>query len=341
MIKFRAALAVAGVLVLAAGCSSTSSSDSSTPVAPESSAPSASASMDGGEPTRITYIPGVQGDAFFATSVCGAQDAAAENNVDLDVQVPAEFSAQAEVPIITAVIASKPDGMIVFPDDPVGVTAALKQAQDEGIEVHTLSADVEDTSARSFNLKQDLGIGGTLAGEEMAKLLGNEGATFVINVKPGIGTTDAREAGFKAAIEAVPGMTYVGQRFGNNDPTESAKQVTAALQANPEIKGIYATNIFAGLGAITALKQMDLAGKVRLIVHDTAPEEVEALESGLVDGLIATNAYSYGHSAVEAMLQSLDGQEPSVELPEEVFVTKANLNDPDIQRQYIYKNSCS
>ncbi len=336
MIKFHAPLALVGVLFLAVGCSSTEGASSSTSDAAESAA-----STETSEPTRIAYIPGVQGDAFFATSVCGAQDAAGDNNVDLDVQVPAEFSAQAQVPIITAIIASAPDGMIVFPDDPVGITAALKQAQDEGIVVHTLSADVEDKSARSFNLKQDLGVGGTLAGEEMAKLLGDSGATFVINVKPGIGSTDAREAGFRAAIEAVPGMTYVGQRFGNNDPTESAKQVTAALQANPEIKGIYATNLFAGLGAITAIKQMDLVGKVRLILHDTTTEEVEALESGAVDGLIGTNAYSYGYSAVEAMLQSLDGQEPTVTLPSEVFVTKANLNDPDIQAQYIYKNACS
>lgn len=331
MIKFRTALAIAGVLVVATGCSSTSGSSSS----------SSEAATENAKPVRIAYIPGVQGDAFFATSICGAQDAAAENNVELDVQVPAEFSPQSMVPIIGAVSASNPDGMIVFPVDPVGVTAALQQAQADGIVVHTLSADVTDQSARSFNLKQDLGIGGTLAGEEMAKLLGNSGTTFVINVKPGIGTTDAREAGFKAAIEAVPGMTYIGQRFGNNDPTESARQVTAQLQANPEITGIYATNIFAGLGAITALKQLDLVGKVRLILHDTAPEEVEALEAGLVDGLIATNAYAYGNSAVEAMLQSLDGQEPTVSLPAEVFVTKDNLNDPDIQKQYIYKNDCS
>ena len=76
---------------------------------------------------------------------------------DINVQIPAEFSAQAEQPILSAVIANKPKGIIVFPDDPVGITAKLKEAKDAGILVHTLSADIEDKTARSFNLHQDLG----------------------------------------------------------------------------------------------------------------------------------------------------------------------------------------
>ena len=330
---FHRVIAGAGVLLVVAACSSNNSNS-----APTQSGSASSASASG---ANVAYIPGVQGDAFFATSVCGAQAAAKAENIKLNVQVPANFSAQSEQPILTAVLASKPKAMIVFPDDPVGITAMLKQAQSQGIIVHTLSADITDTTARSFNLHQDLGVGGKLAGQELAKALNNTGSVFVINVKPGISTTDAREAGFKSAIATVPGMTYVGQQFGDNDPTESAKRVTAELQSHPEIKGIYATNIFAGLGAITALKQLNLVGKVLLILHDTGPQEVEALQNGSAYGLIGTNAYQYGYQAVEAMKQAIEGGTPTVTLPPEKFVTKANLSNPEIQQQYIYKNSCS
>ncbi len=288
----------------------------------------------------IAYIPGVQGDSFFSTSTCGALAAGKDLGFDIDVQVPTEFSAQAQQPILSAVIANKPKGIIVFPDDPVGITAKLKEALDAGIVVHTLSADIEDQTARSFNLHQDLGIGGELAGEEIAKVLQPGDAVFVINVRPGIGTTDAREAGFKKAVTAA-GLTYVGQEFGDNDPTESAQKVSAALTAHPEIKGIYATNIFAGQGAVTAVKQLGLVGKVTIIMHDTAAPEVSALEDGSGYGLIGTNAFQYGYQAVTAMSQELAGGTPSAELPPEKFITTANLNDADVQQQYVYKDSCA
>jgi ribose transport system substrate-binding protein len=288
----------------------------------------------------IAYIPGVQGDSFFSTSVCGALDAGKALGYNIDVQVPAEFSAQAQQPILSAVIANKPKGMVVFPDDPVGITAKLKEAVDAGILVHTLSADIEDKTVRSFNLHQDLGIGGELAGEEMAKALKPGDKVMVINIKPGIGTTDAREAGFKKAAEA-GGLVYVGQEFGNNDPTESARKVSAALTANPDIKGIYGTNIFSAQGAITAVKQLGLTGQVLVIMHDTAAPEVAALQDGSAFGLIGTNAYQYGYQAITAMDQEIKGQTPSASLPAEKFVTLANLNDADVQQQYVYKDSCS
>jgi ribose transport system substrate-binding protein len=288
----------------------------------------------------VAYIPGVQGDSFFTTSTCGAIAAGKELGFNIDLQVPSEFSAQAEQPILSAVIANKPKGIIVFPDDPVGITAKLKEARAAGILVHTLSADIDDKSARSFNLHQDLGIGGELAGQEIAKVLGKGDAVFVINVKPGIGTTDAREAGFKKAATAA-GLTYVGQEFGENDPTKSAQKVSAALTAHPEIKGIYATNIFAGEGAVTAVKQLGLVGKVTIVMHDTADPEVAALKDGTVYGLIGTNAYQYGYQAVTAMSQEIGGKTPSVMLPPEKFITKANLNDANVQQQYVYKDSCS
>jgi ribose transport system substrate-binding protein len=288
----------------------------------------------------IAYIPGVQGDSFFATSVCGALDAGKKLGYNIDVQIPAEFSAQAEQPILSAVIANKPKGIIVFPDDPVGITAKLKEAQDAGILVHTLSADIEDKTARSFNLHQDLGIGGELAGQELAKVLKPGDAVFVINIKPGIGTTDAREAGFKKAVTAA-GLNYIGQEFGNNDPTESARKVNAALLAHPEIKGIYGTNIFSAQGAVTAVKQLGLEGKVLIVMHDTAAPEVAALQDGSVFGLIGTNAYQYGYQAVTAMDQEIKGGTPAATLPAEMFITKDNLNDANVQQQYIYKDSCS
>lgn len=330
MRRLLVATSVLAMLALSA-CSSAESSSGA------SGGSSSGASAKG---SRVGYVAGVEGDAFFATAVCGAQDAAKQESINLDVQTPSQFSPQAEVPLIEALIAKKVKALIVFPDDPVGVTATLKVAQQDGIVVHTMSADTTDKSARSFNLHQDLSLGGEVAAQELAKAIGGKGAVWVINRSPSPGPTFKREAGFKKAIAAFPGVKYLGQGFGNNDLTQSAQQVSAELQAHPEIKGIYAVNQNSGMGAVAAIKQLGLTGKVFLVLHDTAPTEVEALRSGVVYGLIGTNAYQYGYQAVEAMKTAIEGQTPSVIVPPEIFVSRANVDDPSVQKQYIYKKAC-
>lgn len=289
----------------------------------------------------IAFIPGVKGDAFFETAVCGAEAAADELGVDLEVQLPTQPSAQAQVPIIDAVRTRGTDGLIVFPNDPVGVTSSLQQAKDEGIEVFTFSADTEDTSVRSVNITMDLSIGGEVAARELAALVDEDGQVFVMNVQPGVTTTDAREEGFRRGLSDFPDMEYLGQQFGQNGPTKSAELTAAMLKANPELAGVYATNVFSGQGVISALRESDPEKQVRAILHDTAEQEVDALRAGYVDALIGTNAYQYGYQAVSAMVKSLDGEEPKYDIPPERLITAEDLDDETVAKEYIYGTSCN
>jgi len=303
--------------------------------------PSAGTGASPGTAWSITYIPGVKGDSFFATTVCGAQAKAAELGVSLDVQLPPEFSAQAELPILQAAVQRGSNGIIIFPDDPVGLTAAMKEAQAAGVKVHTFSADVTDPTARSANVHLDLSVGGELAGEKLAEALGGTGKVFVMNVIKGISSTDARQAGFERAMAKYPGITYLGGLFGNNDPTKSAEVTAALIQANPDLTGIYATNIFSGLGAINAVRQAGLTDQIKVILHDTAGPEVEALRSGDVIGLIGTNAFQMGSEAVSAMVKDLNGEAPDYSIAQELYITKDNIDDPTVQQENVYKDTCS
>ena len=53
-------------------------------------------------------------------------------------------------------------------------------------------------------------------------------------------------------------FTYLGVQYSHNEPATAAQLVTAALQKDPDIVGIFATNLFAAEGSATGVKQ---AGK--------------------------------------------------------------------------------
>ena len=77
---------------------------------------------------------------------------------------------------------------------------------------------------------------------------------YVINVKPGISTTDLREQGFVEKAKEL-GLTYVGRDYSNDKPETAAAKVKAALAKNPDIKGIFATNLFSAEGAATGVRE--------------------------------------------------------------------------------------
>ena len=81
------------------------------------------------------------------------------------------------------------------------------------------------------------------------------GEVLVVNVKPGVSTTDQRQAGFEAAAKADPKYKYVGMQYDQDNASIAAQVTLAALQKNPGIVGIFATNLFSAQGAATGIRQ--------------------------------------------------------------------------------------
>ena len=78
----------------------------------------------------------------------------------------------------------------------------------------------------------------------------------------------------------------------DNDTASLAAQVTlAALQKNPGIVAIFATNLFSAEGAATGIRQAGKSGKVKIIGFDAEPDEITALQQGTVQALIAQQPY--------------------------------------------------
>jgi ribose transport system substrate-binding protein len=286
---------------------------------------------------KMTLIAGVKGDEFYITMNCGAQAKAKELGVTLDFQGPDKFDAGLQTPVVNAVAAKKPDAVLVAPTDTKAMYAPIKQLADAGTKVALVDTTLEQADFAVSQIASDNEGGGKAAADTLSKLIGGKGKVFVVNVKPGISTTDARGKGFEAGAKAA-GLTYVGQEYDDDDPAKAASVTKAALAKNPDLKGIFATNLFSAEGAASGIREAGKLGKVKIVGFDAGPKQVEDLKNGIVQALIAQKPAEIGADGVQQAYNALTGKPTEKQIGTgSVAITKDNLAE---NAAALYKPSC-
>ncbi|MDQ5832862.1 MAG: ABC transporter substrate-binding protein [Actinomycetota bacterium] len=291
----------------------------------------------GGGGYTMTLIAGVRGDEFYITMNCGAQEEAKKQGVELDFQGPDQFDASLQTPIVNAVTQKKPDAILIAPTDTKALYVPIKQAADAGIEIVLVDTTLEQADLAVSQIASDNIGGGREAATALADLIGGEGKVFVNNVNPGISTTDLRAQGFEEQAKKL-GLDYLGQQFNDDDPAKAAAITKAQLAKEPDLKGIFATNLFSAEGSASGLREADKLGDVKIVGFDAGPKQIEDLNGGLVQALVAQRPAEIGKLGVQQAVAALDGKATKKEIGTGfVTLTKDNLKEnPDIP----YKSSC-
>src|SRR3954469_11946538 len=255
---------------------------------------------------KMTLIAGVKGDEFYITMNCGAQAEAKKLGVKLDFQGPDEFDASQQTPIVNAVAAKKPDAVLIAPTDTKALYAPIKQMADAGTKIVLVDTTLDQPDMAVSQIASDNQAGGETAAKALTDLIGGKGKVFVVNVKPGISTTDAREKGFVDGAKAA-GLDYVGREYSNDKPEQAAAKTKAALQKNPDLKGIFGTNLFAAEGAATGVREAG-AKNVKIVGFDAGAKQVQGLKEGVGQALSAQKPADIGSQGVQQAYNALTGK---------------------------------
>jgi ribose transport system substrate-binding protein len=291
----------------------------------------------GGGGKDLTLIAGVKGDEFYITMNCGAQAEAKKLGASLNFQGPNEFSADQQTPIVNAVAAKQPDAVLVAPTDTKAMYAPIKQLADGGSKVVLVDTTLENADLAVSQIASDNEGGGREAASTLAKLIGGSGKVFVVNVKPGISTTDLRAKGFEEGAKEA-NLDYIGQQYSQDDPAKAASIVKSILARNPDLKGIFATNLFSAEGAASGLKEAGKLGDVKIVGFDAGPKQVEDLKDGLVQALIAQRPAQIGSLGVQQAMAALEDKPTKKKIATGfVSITKDNL---DQNQDALYKATC-
>jgi ribose transport system substrate-binding protein len=295
----------------------------------------------------IALVPGLTTDAFYITMRKGAEAAAKAVGADLVFQGAPEFNPVQQLPVLDAVMAKKPDAILIAPTDKVQLVEPLRKANSAGIPVITvdtfIGSGVYQTGAGSVDfplsyIASDNVLGGRMAARALAAAIGDKGKVFVSNVKPGISTTDQREQGFKDEMKSHSGITVLDTQFNDDDANKAASQLQSVFARNSDLAGVFGANLFSALGSANGVKQAGQSGKVRVVAFDAPTSIVDNLKSGLVDLAIAQHPAEIGYFGVMAAYAHLTGQSiPTAIGTGFTVMDKTNIDKPEVAR-FVYQN---
>ncbi len=262
-----------------------------------------------------------QNNPFFVTLIEGAKEAADAAGVSLTV-VDAGDDVTKQVSDIEDLIAKDISVLIVNPVDSDAVTGAVQAAKDKGVCVISVDRAVNGVEI-DCQIASDNVLGAELAtqyivdqvgeGAKVAELQGTSGASAAID----------RGTGFHNIADAK--LDVVASQVANFDRTEGMSVMENILQANGDIKAVFAANDEMALGAVEAVSG---AGKNVIIVgFDATDDAIAAIKEGRMAATIAQQPDLIGSTAIENALKLIGGESIPSSIPVEVtLITKENAN---------------
>ena len=288
----------------------------------------------GGGKRVIAVIPKGVSHFFWQSVHAGAEAAAKESNVEVAWNGPAqETDYTGQINIVEDAINRRVDGIVLAPSHRDALVPVVERAQREGIPVTIFDSGIGTENYVSY-VATDNRQGGVVGAERLAEKLGGKGRVAILGVKAGSVSTDEREEGFQQTIkQKYPGIEIVAFQYGEADRAKSLDRASDILTAHPDLDGFFASNESSTVGAVQAIKQKGLAGKVVLVGFDSSPNLIDDLKAGAIDSLVLQNPYKMGYEAVKGMVAKLDGQQPPKKVDTGVkLLTKDNLETPEMQQ---------
>jgi ribose transport system substrate-binding protein len=281
----------------------------------------------------------VAGDEFYITMQCGMEAEAAKVGVSVKSQGPQKFDPTLQKPILDSVVAARPDAIMIATTDVKAMQTPLNAAAQTGSKIVLVDTTVQDPSIAVSAIASDNEGGGKAAFEAIKQLNPNGGKVMVMSVDPGISTTDARVKGFEEAAKADPSFKYLGVQYSHDDPATAANIMGSALQKDPDIVGVFGTNLYSAEGTATGVRQAGKQAQVKIVGFDAGPNQVKDLKQGTVQALVAQEPGVIGQYGVDAAVTALEGGQvtPKVQTGFTI-ITKDNVDGEAADA--VYKSTC-
>lgn len=279
---------------------------------------------EGGAQKKMALSISTLNNPFFISLRDGAQKASKDANVKLEVS-DAQNDASQQQDDIQNFVTQQFDAILVNPVDSKAIVPAIKAANKANIPVIALDRGA-DGGKTAIVIASDNVQGGEMAGKELIKLVGS-GSVAQLEGIPGTAPARDRGEGFKKAMDAQSSVKLVASQTANFDRNEGLNVAQNILQANQDIKGVFAQNDEMALGAVRALG--DRAGNdVKVVGFDGVDDALKAIQDGKMNATIAQQPDKMGTLGVENAMKVIDGKSVKKNIPVEVkLVTKDNVSD--------------
>ena len=291
---------------------------------------------------KIHLISKGETHQFWHAVKKGAEDQAKKMNATIVFQGPAsETMIDKQLEMLDAAIATKPDAIGYAALGTTQSVPKLEAANKAGIPVYMFDTAASCPGPLGTASTCALGVAytnstaaGKLAADKMNTLLKGKGKVLVVGHSQTNQTGIDRAKGFIDQMKKYKGIKLLKTQYAEGgDALKAQEIISAALVANKDLKGVYATNEGISIGAGQAFKARKLKnGAVKLIGFDSGKQQMENIKSGLQTGAITQSPMGIGAKTVEALVNYVRDKKVPAPLIDTGFYyyDKSNIAEPQV-----------
>jgi len=185
-------------------------------------------------------------------------------------------------------IVRKVSAIVLSPCDPKSIVPIIQEANAAGIPVFTVDIPCPDPNAKIVTqIATDNYGGGKEAGNAMIEALGDNGGKVAILHFKQAQSCILRVQGFREVIDSHNAsgkqkIDIVTELEGGGATDVGYRAAEDALQAHPDLRGVFAINDPSALGARAAIEKANRADQIVLVGFDGMPEGKQAIKEGKI-----------------------------------------------------------
>jgi len=231
-------------------------------------------------------------------------------------------------------IVKKVSAIVLSPCDPKSIVPIIQEANAAGIPVFTVDIPCPDTSVKIVTqIATDNYGGGKEAGYAMIEALGENGGSVAILHLKQAQSCILRVQGFREVIEAHNAsgkqkIDIVTELDGGGAKDIGYRAAEDALQAHPDLRGIFAINDPSALGARAAVEKANKADQIVIVGFDGMPEGKQAIKEGKIYADPIQFPDRMGVELVRAFIRYSKGEE----LPPEILIPTSLYRKSDAEK---------
>ncbi len=275
---------------------------------PEQAAQTPEETPEETKPYRITLILKNLVNPMWIAVKEGAESAAEKYGVKLTVLAPLKADNNEEqIRQVEDAITQQVDALVLIPADSQGIIPAVEKANQAGIPVINVNTKVAGGKTETFVAVENYDAASKVA-EAVAERLGGKGKIIILEGKAGAQSAVDLKQGAVDTFAKYENIEIVASQTANWNRAEAMQVTQNLLQAHPDVDAIFASNDEMAMGAVEAVDQAGLTGKIIIAGLDANRDALEAIKEGKMTITCDKRGFEQGYVGVETAVKVLNNE---------------------------------
>lgn len=247
-------------------------------------------------------------DQFQVYVMNGMKKQAAELKDADVVYVDAKSDGQKQISEVENLITQKVDAIVLFAVDDNTAKTAVKAINEAKIPLIAVNRPLPDPSKALSFVGSNSVESGEIEMTQLAKELNGKGNIVVLNGTMGTPPQIDRRKGYDNILKNYPDIKVIAENTGDWARDKGMKITEDWLQSGKKIDAVLAENDEMALGAIKAINDAGLKGKIKACGIDATPEALSYVKKEEMAFTVFQDAAGQGGKSIEAAYNAANGK---------------------------------